>query len=78
MPMGSWAYAKGFVKGLCEEWLCSFAYKECPWGSWTYAKGFVKELCDPLVGKLEIFFATLWSKHISVFHQRWGNGGSFD
>ena len=32
----------------------------------------------PLVGKLEIFFATLWSKHISDFHKRWGNGGSFD
>ena len=29
----------------------------------------------PLVGKLEIFFATLRSKRISDFDVRWGNSG---
>ena len=38
--------AKGFVKGLCDGGLYSFAYKECPRVSWANAKGFVTWLFD--------------------------------
>ena len=34
-----------------------------------------QQLVAPLVGKLEIFFATLRSKRISDFDVRWGNSG---
>ena len=34
------------MKGLCDEGLYNFAYRECPWDSLAYANGFVKELFD--------------------------------
>ena len=37
-----------------------------------------RERGGPLVGKLVKYFRNVVVKHISVFHQRWGNGGSFD
>ena len=42
---------------------------------------FICRLIDstlPLVGKLVKYFRNVVVKHISVFHQRWGNGGSFE
>ena len=37
-----------------------------------------REILPPLVGKLVKYFRNVVVKHISVFHQRWGNGGSFE